>query len=71
MRFLLFGPSMPAYMPAEPTTLSDVSRSEIRDGVEMGGGGEDRGEERREGTIATNEEKSEMLIEEIVVVKGR
>ena len=39
---------MPAYMPADPTTLSDVSRSEIRDGVEMGGGGEDRGEERGE-----------------------
>lgn len=42
--FLLFGPSMPAYMPTEPTTLSDVSRSEIRDGIKMGSGGEDRGE---------------------------
>jgi len=44
LRYLLFGPSMPAYMPAELTTLSEVSRSEIRDGVEMGGGGEDGGE---------------------------
>jgi hypothetical protein len=31
---------------------------------------EESSEERREGTIATNEEKSDMLIEEIVVVKG-
>jgi hypothetical protein len=31
-------------MPAEPTTLLDISRSEIRDGIKMGSGGEDGGE---------------------------
>jgi hypothetical protein len=39
---------MPAYIPAEPTTLSDISRSEIRDGIKIGGGGEDGGELRGE-----------------------
>jgi hypothetical protein len=50
--------------PAEPTTLSDVSRSEIQDGVEMEAAAKTKesSEERREGTIAANEEKSEMLI---------
>jgi hypothetical protein len=32
---------------------------------------EESSEERREGTIATNKEKSEILIEEIIVVKER
>jgi hypothetical protein len=31
-------------MPAEPIILLDISRSEIRDGVKMRGGGEDGGE---------------------------
>jgi hypothetical protein len=54
LRFLLFGPSMLAYMLIEPTTLSDVSRNEIR-GAEMGGssedgelGGEERGDDNDE-----------------------
>jgi hypothetical protein len=44
LHFLLFGPSILVYMPAEPIILSDISYSEIRDGIEMGGGGEDGGE---------------------------
>jgi hypothetical protein len=35
-------------MPIEPIILLDVSRSEIRDSVKIGGGGEDRGELRVE-----------------------
>jgi len=35
---------MLAYMLTEPTTLLDISRSEIRDSIKMGGGGEDGGE---------------------------
>jgi hypothetical protein len=44
LRFLLFGPSMPAYLPVLLPTLSDASRNSIRDSVEIGGGGEDGGE---------------------------
>jgi len=69
LRFLLFGPSMPAYMPTEPTTLLDVSRNGIRDAVEMGGGSEDGGE--LGGEVTRDEEQSEMAREEIAVVKER
>lgn len=51
LRFLLFGPSMPAYLPVWIPTLLDASRNSIRDGVELGGGedgGELRGEERED-----------------------
>jgi hypothetical protein len=44
LRFLLFGLSILVYILVEPTTLLDISRSEIRDSVEMEGGGEDGGE---------------------------
>jgi len=46
LRFLLFGPSMPAYMPAWLPTLSDALRNGIRDGVKIGSGSEDGGELR-------------------------
>jgi hypothetical protein len=39
---------MLAYIPIEPITLSDISRSEIRDGVKIGGDGKDGGELGRE-----------------------
>jgi hypothetical protein len=39
---------MLAYMPVEPITLSDISRSEIRDNIKIRGSGEDRGELRGE-----------------------
>jgi hypothetical protein len=48
LRFLLFRLSILVYMPIEPIMLLDVSHSEIRDSVEIGGGGEDRGELRGE-----------------------
>jgi len=44
LRFLLFSLSMPIYMSLWPTTLLDTSRNDIRDGVEIRGGGEDGGE---------------------------
>jgi hypothetical protein len=37
LRFLLFGPSMPAYLPVWLPMLLDVSRNSIRDGVAIGG----------------------------------
>jgi hypothetical protein len=52
LHFLLFGPSILVYIPAEPIILLDILYSKIRDGVEMGGsskeeeelGGEERGD---------------------------
>jgi hypothetical protein len=57
--------------------LSDASCDGIRDGVEIGGGGGGGGEDGGElggeerGTATTNEEKSGMAVEEIVITKGR
>jgi hypothetical protein len=66
---------MPAYMPAEQSPqrcqMYHATKFETVSKWEAAAKTEENSEERREGTITTNEEKSKMATEEIVVVKER